>query len=206
MVARPGPDLGLCFFGDRGFGDFVLRLQFRLDALQDNAGVFVRFRDPRLAPPELGDPRISTNPAWIAVHTGFEVQIDDMARDDGADRHRTGALYDIPTTGPQSQTYSRGSALQPGAWNDYEVTVSGDTYQVRLNDHVTSVYTNVDASRGVSAVEDASSGFVGLQQHTGAVSFRAIRIRESVAASGSSETKAASRVRRAAKKQRSAGR
>ena len=97
-------------------------------------------------------PRLRANPAWIAVHTGFEVQVDDLARDDGADCRRTGALYDIATTGgPATQTYSRGSALQPGAWNDYEITVSGDSYAVRLNDHVTSVYANPDPTRGVSA-------------------------------------------------------
>ncbi len=91
--------------------------------------------------------------------------------------HRSGALYVIPTAGPGAQTYSRGSALQPGAWNDYEVTVSGDTYRVRLNGHLTTTYTNPDASRAVSADQDPTSGFIGLQQHTGAVAFRAIRIK-----------------------------
>ena len=182
MTARPGSDIGLWFFGDRGFADFVLRLQFRIDAQSDNTGVFVRFRDPRSAAPDPGDPRLRANPAWIAVHTGFEVQVDDLARDDGADCRRTGALYDIATTGePATQTYSRGSALQPGAWNDYEITVSGDSYAVRLNDHVTSVYANPDPARGVSADQDLSSGFIGLQQHTGNVSFRAVRIREGAA-------------------------
>ena len=179
MTCRPGADIGLCFFGDRGFADFVLRLQFRIDARTDNSGVFVRFRDPRVAAPDVGDPSHRANPARIAVHTGFEVQVDDLARDDGADRHRTGALYDITTAaGPSSQTYSRGSALHPGAWNNYEITVLGNSYTVRLNDHTTSVYANLDPSRGVSADQDPSSGFIGLQQHTGEVSFRAVRIRE----------------------------
>jgi choline dehydrogenase-like flavoprotein len=178
MVAQPGPDIGLCFFAHNGFGDFVLRLQFRIDSLGDNSGVFLRFRDPRLPAPDLGDPRVSTDPAWIAVHTGFEAQIDETARPDSADMHRTGALYDIPASGsPAAQEYSRGSALQPGAWNDYEVTVSGDTYRVRLNGHLTSTYTNPDGSRAVSADRDAASGFIGLQQHTGSVAFRAVRIK-----------------------------
>lgn len=178
MVTQPGPDIGLLFFADHGFGDFVLRLQFRIDALGDNSGVFVRFRDPRLPAPDFGDPQVATNPAWIAVHSGFEVQIDEMARPDGADLHRTAALYNIPTTGrPSTQAYSRGSALQPGAWNDYEITVSGDSYRVRLNDHVTSTYTNLDPAVGVSTDVDSASGFIGLQQHTGAVSLRAVRIK-----------------------------
>ena len=145
LIAQPGPDIGLCFFGARGFGDFVLRLQFRIEAASDNSGVFVRFRDPRLPAPDLEDARAITNPAWIAVHTGFEIQIDERSREGWVDRHRTGAVYDIPTAdGHHAQTYSRGSALQPGRWNDYEITVSGDSYQVRLNDHVTAVYANAD--------------------------------------------------------------
>lgn len=174
MVAQPGPELGLFFYGDQSFADFVLRLQFRIDGLDDNSGVFVRFRDPRLPG---SDPAEVANPALVAVRSGFETQIDDRARTDGADMHRTGALYAISTSGPPNgQTYSRGSALQPGAWNDYEITVSGDTYHVRLNGHLAATYTNGDANRGVSADVDTSSGFIGLQQHTGAVSFRAIRI------------------------------
>jgi hypothetical protein len=133
------------------------------------------------------DPRVATNPAWIAVHTGLEVQIDDLARPDGADMHRTGALYNIPTSGqPRTQTYSRGSALQPGAWNDYEITVSGSAYRVKLNDHQTSAWGNLNSSFAVSADQDPASGFIGLQQHTGAVSFRAIRIREGAPPAGPS--------------------
>ena len=179
VTARPGSDIGLWYFGERGFADFVLRLQFCIDAQSDNTGVFVRARDPRSARPDPVDPRLCGNPAWAAVHTGFEIQVDDLASDEGADGRRTGALYDIATTGGAgTQNYSWGSALQPGAWNDCEITVAGDAYAVRLNDHVTSVFTNVDPDRGVSADQDPSSGFIGLQQHTGNVSFRAVRIRE----------------------------
>ena len=179
LIAQPGPDIGLCFFGRRGFGDFVLRLQFRIQFRGDNSGVFVRFRDPCRPPSDLGDARALTNPAWIAVHTGFEVQIDDGAHQAGGGRYRTGAIYDIPTADHhEAQAASPGSPLQPGKWNDYEITVSGDSYEVRLNDHVTTVFANVDRRRGLSADRDATSGFIGLQQHTGAVSFRAVRIRE----------------------------
>jgi hypothetical protein len=179
VTTRPDGDIGLWFFGDRGFADFVLRLQFRIDAQSDNSGVFVRFRDPRAAPPDPAEARPHANPAWNAVHTGFEVQIDDLARGGGADRRRTGAVYDIATDGgPTTQTYSRGSALRPGAWNDLEVTMSGDSSVVRLNEHITSAFSNADRTRGVSARHDPSSGFIGLQQHTGNVSFRAVRIGE----------------------------
>ena len=80
VTARPGSDIGLWYFGERGFADFVLRLQFCIDAQSDNTGVFVRVRDPRSAPPDPSDPRMRANPAWAAVHTGFEIQVDDLAQ------------------------------------------------------------------------------------------------------------------------------
>jgi choline dehydrogenase-like flavoprotein len=178
IVARPGGDIGLFFFTGRGFSDFTLRLQFRLDSRNDNSGVFVRSRDPRQPPPAgLSDPRIAGNPAWLAVDTGFEIQIDEMAQPDQADMHRTGAVYAIPIgPGPGQQTYARGSALQPGEWNDYEIQVAGNTYDVRLNGFQTAHFNNNDPTRGLPANLDPLSGYIGLQTHTGAVSFRAVRI------------------------------
>jgi hypothetical protein len=129
------------------------------------------------APAGLTDPRIATDPAWIAVYTGFEVQIDETARPDGADMHRTAAIYGTDIgPGAGQQIYARGSALAPGEWNDYEIQVAGDTYKVLLNGFQTSVFTNTDPARGRPASKDPTSGFIGLQTHTGAVSFRAVRI------------------------------
>jgi hypothetical protein len=179
IVAEPGSDIGLLFYPDAQFDDFVLRLQFRLESRDANSGAFVRFHDPRQPPPGLSDPRIA-NPAWIAVLTGFEAQIDELAATDGADKHRTGAIYDVEVgAGAGKQTYHRGSALEPGEWNDYEIAVSGDTYTVRLNGYQTASFTNTDAGRGLPASGDPRSGFLGLQNHPapGRVSFRAIRIK-----------------------------
>jgi 3-keto-disaccharide hydrolase len=67
--------------------------------------------------------------------------------------------------------------LQPGEWNDYEIKVVGDTYTVALNGLQTAAFTNNDMSRGRAASQDPLSGFIGLQTHTGAVSFRAVRVR-----------------------------
>ena len=179
ITAHPGSDIGLFFYKVSGFSDFTLRLQFRLDSRTDNSGVFVRFKDPRQpAPPGLGDPRIPGNPAWVAVYTGFEIQIDEQAQPDQADKHRTGAIYSIDV-GPAAgqQAYARGSALQPGEWNDYEIQVAGDTYTVLLNGFRTTSFTNTAGQRGVPASRDLTSGFIGLQTHTGAVAFRAVQIK-----------------------------
>jgi choline dehydrogenase-like flavoprotein len=179
IVAVPANDIGLLFYPDSQFDDFVLRLQFRVESRDANSGAFVRFHDPRQPPPTLTDPRIA-NPAWVAVLTGFEAQIDELATADGADKHRTGAIYDVDVgAGAGNQTYNRGSALEPGEWNDYEVEVVGDTYTVRLNGYETATFTNTDAARGLPSSSDALSGFVGLQNHPvpGRVSFRAVRIK-----------------------------
>jgi hypothetical protein len=179
LVAQPGGDIGLLFYALKAFSDFTLRLQFRLNARDDNSGVFVRFRDPRKPPPAgLSDPRIAGNAAWLAVDTGFEIQIDEAAQPDQADKHRTGAIYDIPIgPAPGQQSYARGSSLQAGEWNDYEIRVLGDSYEVLLNGFTTTSFVNPVLTRGRSAAQDPLSGFIGLQTHTGAISFRAVRIK-----------------------------
>ena len=170
MKARPAGDIGLLYYPDRQFGDFVLRLQFRIENRNDNSGVFFRFHDPARPPAGTTDP----NPARVGVVTGFEAQIDDFAAPDKADMHRTGAIYAVD---PGAQNYRRGSSLQPGEWNDYEVEVHGDTFTVRLNGLETAHFVNQDAGRGRSPAQDPASGYVGVQSHTGPVSFRAVRIK-----------------------------
>jgi hypothetical protein len=187
IVAQPGGDLGLFYYAPRTFGDFVLRFQFRLDRLDDNSGVFVRFRDPRQPVPDRGDPNISypyDNQAWVAVTTGFEVQIDEWARGDasrgipdGLDEHRTGALYGIPLGGGAGQqAYRRGAVLKAGEWNNCEIKVVGDTYTVYLSGQPTTTFTNSDPFRGQSPERNPHFGYIGLQAHRGRVAFRSIRI------------------------------
>jgi len=110
------------------------------------------------------------------------VQIDEIARPDNMDKHRTGAIYNIETGfGAGKQTYKKPPTLSPGTWTEWEIAVAGDQYTVRLKDggvfkDVTS-FTNTDQRRGKSAATDPLSGFLGLQAHTGNVAFRSIRIR-----------------------------
>ncbi|HWZ45345.1 MAG TPA: family 16 glycoside hydrolase [Candidatus Saccharimonadales bacterium] len=181
MVAQPAGEIGLCYFS-RPFSDFTLRLEFKLDAPDNNSGVFVRFRNPRLPVPDRYDPGISfpyNNQAWVGVDTGFEVQIDETARPDGADKHRTGAIYNIPTEGPSGvgvQKYHRTSPLRVGAWNEYEIEVVDQTYNVRLNGVLAATFHNTDAYRGKPNSADPDSGFIGFQCESGRVAFRNVRI------------------------------
>lgn len=181
IVVHPDGDLGLLFYGAEAFDDFVLRLEFLLDRGGENSGVFVRSRNPRRRVPDRSDPTKSyvyDNKAYVGVDTGFEVQIDEEARPDGAALHRTGAIYGIPVgPGPGQQAYTRGPGLSPGEWHEYEIAVTGNTYTVALNGQNVTTFTNTDAFRGRGVGQDPDSGFVGLQAHTGRVRFRNIRIK-----------------------------
>jgi hypothetical protein len=117
MVSYGDGGLRLFYYATESFGDFTLRLQFRIfDWAKHNSGVFLRFPRPTLdlATNELKrragaeaafDPG---NPAWKPVIAGFEVQVDDNALGDstkdfygirpepnGLFKNRTGAIYKI---------------------------------------------------------------------------------------------------------------
>lgn len=190
IVAQEGPGLGLLYYTAEQFDDFALRLEFRLHTGKENSGVHIRFRDPYRRVPDPNDPtksHVYENKAWVAVDTGFEVQIDETAAGDpgagipdGLDQHRTGAIYAVPVgVGGGGQDYTQQPLAANLEWNTYEVEVSGNDYTVRLNGKRTTKFTNDDAGRGRRFSEDPLSGFVGLQAHPrpGAVAFRHIRVR-----------------------------
>lgn len=193
LVAQPGGDIGLLYYAAGQFADFVLRAQFMLSKPigegNDNSGIFVRFRDPRLPRTEGGQPY--ANQAYIGVDTGFEIQIDEEARgnksltppeEDGFDFNRTGAIYKA-----RNQEYNRGPHILPQQWYEYEIEVSQDVYVTKLRkvdevDFVRTTRFEKPATdefklRGLSPAQDPHSGFVGIQVHTGKVAFRHIRIR-----------------------------
>lgn len=118
MISYGDGGLRLFYYAKESFGDFTLRLQFRIfDGAKHNSGVFLRFPNPSLdfATAELQNRSLNehafdkTNPAWKPVLTGFEVQVDDTAAGDsgkdfygiqlepsGLRKNRTGAIYKIP--------------------------------------------------------------------------------------------------------------
>lgn len=180
IVAYPSGEYSVLVYAPRGFANFILRLQLRLDAPSDNSGVFVRFRYPFKTWPDLADiSEIRNNRARVAELTGFEAQIDELARPDDADKHRTGAIYNVeigPSAGQQQ--YQRQPALSPGVWHDYEIEVTGEIYKVKQNGQPTAAFTNIDPKRGRPSSEDPFFGFLGVQSHTGLTAFRNIRIKE----------------------------
>ena len=180
IVAYPSGEYAVLVYAPKGFANFILRLQFRLDAANDNSGVFVRFRYPFKSWPDLAAiPEIQNNRARVAEFTGFEVQIDDLGRPDDADKHRTGAIYNVEIgPAPGQQQYQRPPALPAGQWHDYEIEVTGEIYKVKLNGQPTATFTNTDPKRGRPSSENPFFGFLGVQSHTGLTAFRNIRIKE----------------------------
>ena len=162
LQSVPGNGLGLLWSTIPTPPDFVLRCEWRCSRADDNSGVFLRFPHP--------GSRGYDNPAYVGVHFGFEVQIDERGGPDGADIHRTGAIY-----AEADQTFSLTPALPTGRWNTYEVRVQGQRYSVVLNGAQVTRFDNPHPGRGVQSGPNAPS-FVGLQAHTGGVAFRNLEL------------------------------
>jgi choline dehydrogenase-like flavoprotein len=191
------------FYAAEAFNDFTLQLQFRLSGAigssgkpVDNSGIFLRFHAPHSNGPDLptnADPvlrqQVASDAAWVASHTGFEIQIDENAAPDGADKHRTGAVYNVPTGPGGLQNFTPAAPLTTGVWHDMEITVRNHHYTAAINNAQTTDFTNprndlVTAApglplklRGLAFSEDPLSGYIGVQAHTANVAFRNIRIK-----------------------------
>lgn len=197
LVAQPGNGIGLLFYAAEQFDNFTLRLDFCLPhprgTSNDNSGVFVRFRDPRKPVlPGTPGPDVPGNAATVAVDTGYEIQIDEEARGDtrkneadGFPFNRTGAIYKVKGLGTAAgeQNYTNTQRLASSVWHNYEIRVTDRTYEVLLNGQPATKFTAdpadpIEKFRGRKKSEDADSGFIGLQVHTGTVAFANIRIRK----------------------------
>jgi choline dehydrogenase-like flavoprotein len=159
LESLPGTDLGLFWCIKPTPKNFVLKLEWLRWRDDDNSGVFVRFPDP--------NSKGYDNTAYVAIHFGFEVQIDQLARDDGAPIHKTGAIYGFAAPADPDHLPVKGIR----EWNEYEIRVKDQTYTVFLNGVQITSYNNPDPNRG-------TGNFIGLQTHTGRVAFRKIQIKE----------------------------
>jgi hypothetical protein len=207
LVSYGDAGIRLFFYAAELFGDFTLRLQFRVfDAANHNSGVFVRFPHPSLDLSDALQPRTANeplfdpeNPAWKAVISGFEVQIDDNARGDsgkdfygirpepdGKFKNRTGAIYKIQAgdrvwhrnfNEPAVQTYTPGPALVPGVWYEYEIGVNGDHYTALLTNLQSGQRTQTTSFHNTDTDRGRTPGCIGIQAYPGStVAWRHIRI------------------------------
>ncbi len=154
MIVGRSPGIGYNDFltTAKEYKDFVLRFEIHLLNDVGNSGVQVRSRRVPGSMEMIGY-QADVGPSWW------------------------GSLYDesrrrVTLGKPSEATLHR--ALNPDAWNEYEVQAVGKRIVLKLNGTVTVDYTEDD-----DAIEQ--TGLIGLQVHSGPpleVRFRNIRIQE----------------------------
>jgi hypothetical protein len=170
LESVPGNDLGLFWCTNPLPPNFELILDWLRWREDDNSGVFMRFPHPTS--------KNYQNTAWVGVDFGFEVQIDQLARNDGAAIHKTGAIYGF--AGPQDSNTL--PVNPPGQWNTFSIRAQGQHYEVDLNGQTVTLFDFQEGSdaahpdRGLASTA-ANPRFMGLQTHTGRVAFQNIRMR-----------------------------
>ena len=145
---------------DREYGDFILRLEYKLSAGGNN-GIGIRT-------PLTGD----------AAYVGMEIQVldDQHAQYKGKIKpeQHTASIYDVfpSRTGFQKPA---------GEWNEEEIHVEGRRVKITLNGVVT-IDANLDNVREDAVLKHhpgllRTSGYLGFLGHNTRVEFRNIRVR-----------------------------
>ena len=164
LESVPGADLGLFWCTRPMPSDFVLRLDWLRWRHEDSSGIFLRFPRPRS--------HAGASAACAPMRDGFEVQIDEVGIPGATSIHRTGAIFNEP-----DQRVTPHPARPAAEWNEFDITVRGQHYTVRLNGRMVTTFINSDLNRGRPSLP-ATPTFIGLQVSPGSrVAFRNIRMR-----------------------------
>lgn len=167
LESVPGDGLGLYWYTVPMPTNYILKLEWLRWMDRGNSGVFVRFPHP--------DSKGYSNTAWVGVHFGFEIQIDEFGAPDGLAIHKTGAIYSEP-----NQILTQMPARPAGEWNEFEIRVDGQSYTVFLNGVQVSQFQNPYPDRGLPGTPVQPS-FIGLQSYANQesrVAFRNIRMKQ----------------------------
>src|SRR5690242_11598531 len=151
-LIRTHGGMGLLYWTGGKVGDCVIRVVFKMRDHNDNSGVFIRIP-------------IEPREAWMPVHYGYEVQIDnEPEKSNENDYHVTGTLYSL--TKPLARPGKPGPE-----WNTLEITLDGPTTIVYVNGVKVTEYTegqpvpqqkfDFEPLRGPRPLE----GYFGLQNH-----------------------------------------
>ncbi len=152
--------MGLLAYDGRKIGNAVVRIVYRPESPQANAGVFIRI------PEKPNDP-------WFAVHRGYEVQI----QDSGDEFHRTGSIYSLSP----AEEFPAGA----DGWNTMEIVLDGQITRVTVNGKQVNEFDGgseapartkwFEPRRGPRPDE----GYIGLQNHdkNSTVRFKEVSVR-----------------------------
>jgi Domain of Unknown Function (DUF1080) len=143
--------MGLLWYYKKKFKDFILELEWKASSKGDNSGVFIRFPNPG-------------NDPYVAVNSGYEIQINDLAQPDGKPIHGTGAVYEFAAP-------SIMNSKSTGQWNSLQIVAEKQKYTVTTNG-----VTVISSFIGDRLLE----GYIGLQNHDkkSKVFFRNIKVGE----------------------------
>jgi hypothetical protein len=152
-LIKTGGGMGLLYWTGGKVGNCQLHVVYKMRDFNDNSGVYIRIP---LEPRE----------AWMPVHYGYEVQIDNHPETGGEDEyHVTGTLYSL--------TKPLAFPGKPGPeWNTMDITIDGPHTVVVVNgvkvtdfhegDAVPVQKFNFEPLRGPRPNE----GWFGLQNHS----------------------------------------
>jgi hypothetical protein len=126
--------MGLYWYNERDFKDFELELEWQVQDVSNNSGVFVRFPNPG-------------NDPWVAVNEGYEIQICDTP----APKHNTGSIYSF-----QAATHI--PTKSAGEWNHYRIQVVGQQYTIFINGELVNSYTGERSERGYIGMQNHDDG------------------------------------------------
>jgi sugar phosphate isomerase/epimerase len=144
--------MGLLWFSEKKFRDFVLELDYKCAEVFTNSGIFLRI------------PEMPSSDEYIFQSP--EIQI----WDGGQGVFATGAAYDMEPS-------VKKAFKEPGEWNHYKITFKGNRLTVELNDQ-TVLDWNAEPRGKVKSI--AAEGYIGLQNHDSRapVYFKNIRVKE----------------------------
>ena len=138
--------MGLLVYDGKPIGNAVLRVVYRPESANSNAGVFIRCPEPPHDP-------------WFAVHRGYEVQIEDTADE----FHRTGSIYSLA---PADEF-----PASDDQWNTLEIEMAGPNTRVWVNGVLVNEFDGTapvperkkwfEPQRGPRP----DQGYIGLQNH-----------------------------------------
>jgi hypothetical protein len=149
-IAAAEGGMGLWWYADRQFTNFVLRGEFVQEQDIADSGIFVRFPDPG-------------NDPWVAVKHGHEMEIGDPNPEKPT--WRTGSIYPFKAS-------SKANTKPVGQWNDFEMVCLAHDYSARINGQLVTTWTDTK--------QRSLAGHVGLQNYNDGktVRFRNLRIKE----------------------------
>jgi len=128
--------LGILWYSKEKFGNFELKLEWRVASEGDNSGVFVRI-------PSLGDDHN------VAVRGGYEIQINNRSEDN---LFQTGAIAGF--VAPKNVVLK-----PPGQWNTMRIQAIDQSYIVFINNAEVIEFTgekSIDGYLGLQAHDDKS--------------------------------------------------